>query len=110
MKSCKRRAWACCLGALSILVPTLVPAALAGERFVAGTAPQRRPAEAPVIKAFNAGAEWRQSALAGIGEPLPPSLKFLDHQGAWYTPFDRPGMPGNYDIRQLHAAPAGTKP
>ncbi|OYX43944.1 MAG: hypothetical protein B7Z02_07110 [Rhodobacterales bacterium 32-67-9] len=27
-------------------------------------------------------------------------LKFLEDQGAWYTPFTRPGMTGPYKIRQ----------
>lgn len=79
-----------------------------GDRFVAGSAPQRRPA-APVIKDFANGGEWRKTALAGISEPLPPSLKFLDSQGAWYTPFNRPGMPGYYDLRGLHTVPTTTK-
>lgn len=109
MNSRKRNAQACCLGALTLSLLAGTPAS-AGEGFVAGSTPQRRPADAPVIKAFNASAEWRKAALTGIGEPLPPSLKFLDQQGAWYTPFDQRGMPGYYDLRGLHAAAAKTKP
>lgn len=106
----KCMAMACCLGALILSPLAGTSAAFAGEGFVAGSTPQRRPAGAPVIKTFTAGAEWRKAALTGIGEPLPPSLKFLDHQGAWYTPFDQRGMPGYYDLRGMHAAPAKTKP
>jgi hypothetical protein len=47
--------------------------------------------------------------LTGIAAPVPPSMAFLDHQGAWHTPFTLPGMPGYYDLRQWHNAPAKTK-
>jgi hypothetical protein len=78
--------------------------AFSADRFVAGTAPWQRPADAPVIKEFKSGDVWRKQALAGVSEPVPPSLRFLDNQGAWYTPFNRPGMPGYYDLRGLHGA------
>jgi hypothetical protein len=29
----------------------------------------------------------------GVVEPIPISLKFLNDQGAWYTPFDQAGCP-----------------
>jgi hypothetical protein len=71
--------------------------------------PTMRPANAPAIREFKQTPDWRQNALRGISEPIPASLKFLNDQGAWYTPFDRAGMPGYYDLRQLHAMPAKPK-
>jgi hypothetical protein len=78
--------------------------------YVAGMAPHQRPANAPAIREFKQTPEWRQTAMQGISEPVPASLKFLNDQGAWYTPFDRAGMPGYYDLRQMHVAPAKPKP
>jgi hypothetical protein len=76
--------------------------------FLAGSAPDRRPDAAPRI--LNALALDRRIALHGIAEPPPASLKFLDDQGGWYTPFDQPGMPGRYDLRGWHAAPPSPQP
>ena len=70
--------------------------------FVAGFTPNQRPTQAPIIQEFVPGATWRAQALAGISEPIPASLDFIDNQGAWYTPFNQPGMPGFYDLRNLH--------
>lgn len=72
---------------------------------VAGLTPWQRPAGAPVIRNFEQTPEWQAKALRGLGEPA-TGTGFLKHQGAWYTPFNRPGMPGYYDIRGLHQ-PAG---
>jgi len=92
------------LAAASIFgTPIPAGAADASAAFVAGLAPHRRPEAAPVIREFAAGADWKARALTGVAEPIPPSLGFLGRQGAWYTPFDRPGMPGRYDLRQWHA-------
>ncbi len=68
---------------------------------VAGLAPWQRPAQAPRITTV--AQPDRKLALHGIGEPLPPNLKFLDDQGGWYTPFTRPGMPAPYDLRGWHS-------
>lgn len=89
-----------CAALLMISVGTAVQA----EEYVAGTAPDRRPEAAPRITAFDKSPAWYATARAGIAEPYPASLKFLDDQGGWYTPFTRPGMTGPYDIRGLHAA------
>ncbi len=70
--------------------------------FVAGLAPNQRPVAAPIIREFVPGAEWRARSLAGVSSPIPASLDFIDSQGAWYTPFNQPGMPGYYDLRNLH--------
>lgn len=82
---------AACVGAL--------PAWSAEEEFIAGTAPDQRPAGAPAITEVKHDQAWYQHALTGVEPPYPPSLNFLDRQGDWYTPFTRPGMPGPYDIR-----------
>jgi hypothetical protein len=42
---------------------------------------------------------WYTRALTGISQPYPSSLRFLEDQGNWYTPFNHPGMQGRYDIR-----------
>ena len=72
---------------------------------VAGLLPFERPAGAPVISRFEGDEAWQKRALRGIDEPR-RGLQFLSDQGAWYTPFTQPNMPGRYDIRQLHR-PAG---
>ncbi|MCL2345902.1 MAG: hypothetical protein FWC58_08640 [Desulfobulbus sp.] len=69
--------------------------------FVAGTAPDHRRTDAPVIKVAPPLDEQR--ALHGVDQPYPASLGlFIKDQGAWYTPFTQPGMLGRYDIRGYH--------
>lgn len=70
--------------------------------FIAGTQPSQRPAGAPVILEVHRSPEWFQRALTGVSAPYPMSLRFLDSQGNWYTPFTRPGMLPPYDIRGWH--------
>lgn len=70
---------------------------------IAGTQPSQRPAGAPVIREVQKPVGWYTRALTGISQPYPPSLRFLEDQGNWYTPFNHPGMPGRYDIRGWHA-------
>lgn len=81
-----------------------LPAAAEEPYAVAGLALQARPEGAPVIASFEHTLAWRTRALKGIAEPHPPNLNFLDDQGAWYTPFSRPGMAGPYDLRGWHAS------
>ena len=69
--------------------------------FVAGLDPAVRPAGAPVIARFEQTPAWKAQALKGISAPQ-AGLRFLDDQGAWYTPFDRPNQKGPYDIRGLY--------
>lgn len=76
--------------------------AAVAEQFIAGLRPGERPAGAPVLSQPARDANWMRNATAGVSEPLPPTLRFLDDQGSWYTPFTRPGMPGPYDIRGRH--------
>ncbi|MBL8883146.1 MAG: hypothetical protein JNL45_08835 [Hyphomicrobium sp.] len=78
-----------------------------GSDFVAGTTPDRRPENAPRVEQFEKTPVWYAEALRGIEPPVPHSLGFLDNQGGWFTPFNRRGMTGPYDIRGLHAEPPG---
>lgn len=71
---------------------------------ISGLQPDRRPAHAPVITEFNKDPRWYRQALKGIAPPYSNSLRFLDDQGAWYTPFNRPNASGRYDIRGLYPA------
>ncbi len=71
-------------------------------KFVAGVKPNQRPTGAPVMREFVPDTGWRKRFLAGISNPTPPNLNFINSQGAWYTPFNQPGMPGYYDLRNLH--------
>jgi hypothetical protein len=66
---------------------------------IAGVTPYERPANAPVITVFDKNRVWYDEALHGVTRPYPSSLRFLEDQGAWHTPFNRPGMPPPYDIR-----------
>lgn len=69
---------------------------------IAGVNPDQRPEGAPVIEEFVKDGAWYGNALQGVTAPYPASLHFLENQGAWYTPFDHPGMTGPYDIRGWH--------
>ena len=70
---------------------------------IAGVTPDQRPEGAPEITSIDKNPDWYEGALRGVSKPYPNSLKFLENQGNWYTPFTRPGMPGPYDIRGLHS-------
>lgn len=74
-------------------------AAVEGGYPIAGTQPSERPAGAPVIREVQKPEGWYTRALTGISQPYPPSLRFLEDQGNWHTPFNHPGMPIPYDIR-----------
>lgn len=86
----------------------MAPAKLLAEEFIAGAEPSQRPVGAPVLASFTRNAAWYRIALSGIeAPPYPFSLRFLEDQGAWYTPFNRPGLTGPYDIRNWHASASG---
>lgn len=87
---------------LTIGLFSLSPA-WAAQPPVAGLAPQQRPAGAPVLTRPPADTA---KGLHGIATPLPPGLGFMASQGAWYTPFTRPGMTGPYDLRGWHTESA----
>ena len=69
---------------------------------IAGVHPEARPAGAPVITEVKKDKAWYEQALTGVDAPYPASLRFLEDQGNWYTPFNRPGMLDYYDIRNWH--------
>ena len=78
--------------------------------FIAGVKPNQRPAGAPVLKTYPRDAAWYERALHGISEPYPYSLRFLEDQGSWFTPFIHPGMTPPYDIRHWHERKASVQP
>ena len=77
-------------------------AAQAGAPDIVGIESSQRPENAPVITTFSKDGQWYLDSLHGVSEPYPYSLRFLEDQGAWFTPFNKPGMPGPYDIRGWH--------
>ncbi len=86
----------------AVMVTSMLPALACGDpgvSFVAGVEPYQRPAGAPMITTVDHDHDWYMRALHGIASPYPASLRFLEDQGNWYTPFDRPGAAGRYDIR-----------
>lgn len=82
-----------------IALPTI---ALANGYPIGGTTPYQRPASAPTITAVHHDGAWYTHALTGVVPPYPASLRFLEDQGNWYTPFNHPGFTGRYDIRAWH--------
>lgn len=88
------------LNALVAAATALILAAPAmADTTVAGLAPYQRPASAPVLDKAPA----QPKAATGIVEPIPASVAaMLKDQGAWYSPFTRPGMVGYYDLRGWH--------
>jgi len=90
---------------LALLVFALLSGAVSASDYafpIAGLTPAERPAGAPVVTEFNKDEGWYTHALRGVSRPYPSSLRFLEYQGAWNTPFNRPGMPPPYDIRGWH--------
>lgn len=73
-----------------------------GDYPIAGVNPDRRPDGAPVITDVVKDGQWYTQALTGVESPYPASLRFLEDQGNWFTPFSHPGMTGRYDLRHWH--------
>lgn len=94
-----RIAW---LGLSAVFLATTGVWAETDPPFIAGVAPHQRPKDAPVITEVEKGADWYASALHGVESPYPYSLRFLEDQGNWFNPFQKPGMTGPYDIRGWH--------
>ena len=69
---------------------------------IAGSTPWQRPEGAPSIEWVTRDVSWYEHSLTGIERPYPRSLWFLDNQGYWYTPFNRPGALPPYDLRDWH--------
>ncbi len=88
----------------ALIAPVLLIAGSASAAYpIAGVEPWHRPAGAPKITQVHHDAAWYARALHGISKPYPASLRFLEDQGNWYTPFNHPGMLPPYDIRGWHA-------
>lgn len=92
---------------VGLLMPFASSSVLA-EYPIAGIEPSQRPLDAPVIEWVHHDKSWYQHALTGIQKPYPKSLYFLDNQGYWYSPFNRPGMTGRYDLRGWHQSSPGS--
>ena len=95
----------CFLCLATVLSSVVAPVAVAQESepsFVSGLTPDRRPEGVPQITEVEKGGAWYQHALEGVESPYPASLRFLEDQGAWYTPFTHRGMTSPYDIRDMH--------
>lgn len=90
------------LGAVACAALVAVRAPAAAEVPIAGERPDARPEGAPRVEAVVRDGQWYRRALTGVSTPYPSSLRFLESQGNWYTPFDQPGMTGWYDIRRWH--------
>ncbi|MBL8565568.1 MAG: hypothetical protein JNM89_07630 [Hyphomicrobiaceae bacterium] len=90
------------LAAVASIDVTIAGAQEPTDQFIAGTKPDRRPDRAPRIQTLDHDADWRAAALRGVSKPIPSSLRFVDDQGAWFTPFTRRNMPPPYDIRALY--------
>lgn len=93
-----------CIAGLAGLFSLQIGSVALAEGFVAGTTPDRRPEGAPVIYFHPQSTQWHENALRGVSRPYPSTLNFLDNQGAWFNPFQHPGMTGPYDIRGFHQA------
>jgi hypothetical protein len=84
---------------LMVIAASGICATASAEYPIAGVNPDQRPAGAPVITQVQKPKGWYSQALTGVSRPYPPSLRFLEDQGNWYTPFNRPGVAAPYDIR-----------
>ncbi len=93
-------------GVVTLSVAIHLTTSSRAEGFIAGTTPSQRPETAPRVSVYDKTPEWFEQAQRGVGQPIPPSLGFLNDQGGWYTPFNHKGMTPPYDIRGLHAGPA----
>lgn len=75
--------------------------AFSAQPHIAGTKPDQRRPNAPVIK--QGPKLVPEKVLQGASENIPPSLrKAIQSQGNWFTPLTRAGMTGPYDIRGYH--------
>ena len=90
------------LGFIALFLGSAAAWAEADSPFIAGVVPQERPKNAPTITTVEKGADWYANALHGVERPYPYSLRFLEDQGNWFNPFQKPGMTGPYDIRGWH--------
>ena len=89
--------------ALGLAVLLQMPLQGLADDFVSGLRPDRRPVSAPKLDASPVDEALRQQRLKGVETPWPGNLETIAAQGNWYSPLFRPGMPGRYDLRGLHA-------
>lgn len=69
---------------------------------VAGIGPQGRAPTSPVMRLATVDAAMKGRRLQGVSTPWPGNLARIAEQGVWYSPMFQAGMPGRYDLRQLH--------
>lgn len=100
-QSTLRSRWATAFTACALFVSLSPDAAHSEPLITGGSTPFERPEEAPTITKFGESSQVLESGLQGVSKPYPSSLMFLKDQGAWYSPFLRPGMARPYDLRNL---------
>ncbi len=76
-----------------------VVSAHAAAPFIAGSVPDRRPPQAPVLSQYAPDPFTVQVYLHGIAEPVPTNVAAAIRSGPWYMPLRSPGMAPPYDIR-----------
>ncbi len=76
--------------------------ALAEPNVIGGITPDRRPEGLPTVGQTGLTQAGQERILHGVSRPYPPSLRWIEDQGGWFTPFANPGMTGPYDIRNWH--------
>ena len=91
-----------CIRLIPIIIIGTCSQTLSADIPIAGVKPHERPQHAPAITAVTRNADWYKRALTGISRPYPASLRFLEAQGNWYTPFIHPGATSPYDLRGWH--------
>jgi hypothetical protein len=67
--------------------------------FIAGTTPDRRPVDAPVVTQHVVDASSLQRHLRGVVAPAPANVVDAARSGPWFMPLRSPGMTPPYDIR-----------
>ena len=96
------------IGAGIVLCGLWSCAAFAEGYPIAGTQPDRRPEGAPTITQYVQDRAALARYLHGVSQPIPPSISAnAKDQGAWFTPFNHPGMSPPYDPRGWHARLGG---
>ena len=71
--------------------------------FIAGTAPHRRPLNAPVVQTHTLPAATKERYVHGVEKPVPPKVQQVAETGAWFVPLRFPGLTPPYDLRGHHA-------
>lgn len=82
----------------------LLWAPLVNAATIAGTAPDRRPVDAPTVTQQVLDPAALQRSLRGTVAPVPANVVEVARTGAWFVPLRSPGMTGPYDIRGWFSA------